>query len=559
MKWSEVKWSKVRSPLYLGLTLAFAILYGIMALFKAFRAEFVVQDDARFYLYWMARLTDPTAMPQDFIADYAQAVTPQGFTLLYRWAAHGGVDPLLFSKCLPFLLGILSALEMYYLAIAIVPIPLTAFLSSLILNQSLWFRDDLASATPRAFIYPCLLFLLYGLVKSRFWMMGLAIALQSFLYPPFTLVCLCLLAVHLWQQWRSHALTQELGQRSIGVMAIGIATFLPYLFASGSFAPVVSLAEGVKMLEFGSQGRLAYFMGSPWQFILFGEHSGLIPGMMPPLIWISLLLPVVWKSAHLKFQTAKPLLLNLLLTSVGLWGLAHGVWLRLYFPSRYVNHTFRIAAAIASAIVLTLLIDKSWQLWRDRSQCDRSRNAKLGCIISSVLLLLLVGYPHFSDFPRTNYRISTESGLFQTLRNVPNDRLVATLSEVANSIPVFAQRSVFFSREMANPYHLGYYRPLRQRIADALIAQYSPNFQDFATVVQRYGIDYWLVERNGWQPSYLQDKSKRWLSSIEPEYSKSLMQGRSSWLSQQEHSCQLWQDDRLTLLDTSCLLKQSAP
>jgi hypothetical protein len=542
-----------RSPLYFWLTVAFAVLYGAMAWGKAFRADYLVQDDARFYLYWMARLIDPTALPQDLMADYAQAVTPIGFTALYGVFAHWGISPLLLSKLLPFALGLVSAMAMYAVTMAIAPIRLTAFLSSLLLNQSLWFRDDLASATPRAFIYPCLLFFLYGLLRQRFWILGSAIGLQSLFYPPFTLVCLCLLAVFVWQRWRSRLLRREWVWRSLGVALIGIASLLPYVFASQPFGPVVSLAEGLQMLEFGEKGRLAYFFGSAWQFLGFGEHSGVIPGLMPPLIWLAVLLPFLGQQGRAQFQAASGLLLNLLVVSLGLWGMAHVVWLRLYFPSRYVNHTLRIAAAIAAAIVLTMLIEKTWQLWQDR---DRRRSLWVG--LSGVLLTLCISYPHLSDFPKTNYRISSEPALFQRLQNSPKDTMVATLSEVANAIPVFTQRSVLFSREMANPYHLGYYRQIRQRIADTLRAQYHADPKEFLGVVQRYGIRYWLIEANAWEAGYLTDKSKQWLSSIEPEYSQSLSQGRSSWLRQQSPFCQVWQSDRLSLLDTTCLIDRGS-
>ncbi|MCY7279006.1 MAG: hypothetical protein LH702_36035, partial [Phormidesmis sp. CAN_BIN44] len=63
---------------WLGLSLAFAALYGGLSLQEAFSSEYVIQDDARVYLIWMQRFLDSELFPHDLMADYFQSVTPGG-------------------------------------------------------------------------------------------------------------------------------------------------------------------------------------------------------------------------------------------------------------------------------------------------------------------------------------------------------------------------------------------------------------------------------------------------------------------------------------------------
>ncbi len=131
--------------------------YGVLALEKAFRANYVVQDDAREYVSWMQRFMDPDLFPQDLIANYFQSITPAGYAAVYHAMAGLGITPLVFSKILPIVLGLITTVYCFGVSLQIFPVPITAFISSLLLNQSLWFKSDLASATPKAFIYPLLL------------------------------------------------------------------------------------------------------------------------------------------------------------------------------------------------------------------------------------------------------------------------------------------------------------------------------------------------------------------------------------------------------------------
>ena len=106
---------------WLSLALLIAASYGAMALLPAFSNEYLVQDDARQHVVWMQRFVDPELFPNDLISDYYQSVAPYGYSTLYWLAAAAGVNPLVFNKLLPGLLGLGTTAYAYALAIRVFP------------------------------------------------------------------------------------------------------------------------------------------------------------------------------------------------------------------------------------------------------------------------------------------------------------------------------------------------------------------------------------------------------------------------------------------------------
>src|SRR5215212_3767018 len=87
------------SAVWLALSVAFAIGCGLGPMRLAFRSDYIVQDDARTFLFWMARFFDPELFPHDLMADYFAAVSPPAYTALHWLAAVVfGVDPFVLNK-----------------------------------------------------------------------------------------------------------------------------------------------------------------------------------------------------------------------------------------------------------------------------------------------------------------------------------------------------------------------------------------------------------------------------------------------------------------------------
>jgi hypothetical protein len=548
---------------WFGLSLAFAAFYGILGLQKAFRAEYVVQDDAREYVFWMQRFIDPELFSHDLIASYFQSITPPGYAAIFHLGASLGLSPLLFSKVLPLGLGLVTAAYCFAVCLQIFPVPTAGFVSSLLLSQSLWFKSDLASATPKAFIYPLLLAFSYYLLRKSWIALCVAIALAGLIYPPLVFIFLGILCLRLWN-WKQFSPLFERSQGHVWLCLIGLLlsllTILPYALASAEFAPLVSAAEAKAMPEFWAGGRHPYFNSNLWAFWLIGQHSGILPPLMPPLIWIGLLLPVILKHPT-RFPLAQQvkstitLLPQIGLVSVGLFLAAHVLWLKLFFPTRYTIHTFRVALAIAAGIGLTIGLDAVLCTYQGMvaAQFQKRRFGLL--VLTAIMGIVLMIYPNLSpQFPATNNRISGEAALYQFLQQQPKTIQIATLSTIANDIPTFAHRSVLVSEEYALPFHLGYYRQIRQRYADLIQAQYSPNVTTAQQIIQKYKVDFWLVEHNAFTPGYLPRAS--WLRSFQPAFTDAiahLESGSTPALAKLTNQCSVLETGSLSVLKAACI------
>ena len=153
----DTKISQKQVFFWFSLSLIFTAVYAILALQQAFSSEYVVQDDARQHVFWMLRFIEPNLFPDNLIADYFQSVAPAGYSNFYRGFAALGISPLLLNKLLPLGLGLIASGYFFAFSMQILPLPITSFMATLMFNQNIWRKDDLVSATPRAFIYPLFL------------------------------------------------------------------------------------------------------------------------------------------------------------------------------------------------------------------------------------------------------------------------------------------------------------------------------------------------------------------------------------------------------------------
>ncbi|MEC4985941.1 MAG: hypothetical protein SAJ37_09580 [Oscillatoria sp. PMC 1068.18] len=553
--------TKQRSAIvfWLVASLLFAAFCGFLGLQEAFREEYVVQDDARQHVFWMLRFLDGELFPNDLIADYFQAVAPPGYTGIYWLMAQLGIDPFLVNKLIPILLGLIATGYCFGIVWQIFPVPLAGFFASMLLNQSLWMKDDLVSATPRAFVYPLFLAFLYYLLKSRIVATSIAIALLGLFYPQYVLVSAGLLIIRLFFSNKDYLLT------GVGLVVAG-AIVSYYALTSSDFAPVISPELAKTLPEFGEGGRSAFFQTNLWSFYFLGTRSGFLHvGLVnPPTLCFWLFLPILNKFPK-RFPLVNQitpkvaLLWQLLIVGTGLFILAHLLLFKLHLPSRYTEHTLRIAVAIAAGIAFTIIFAAVSKLCQQQIR-HQGRVAPLqGIILATTYLLIaaIVLYPIWEErFPVTKYKIGHEPQLYEFFQQQPKDILIASTAQEANNLPSFAQRSILVGREYAIPYHLGYYNQFRQRVRDLIKAQYSPELTIVTQFINKYQINFWLLDRNAFSLEYLQNQ---WVEQYPPTSTQAeanLAAGKTPILATISETCAVFETDNLIILETKCILER---
>lgn len=551
---------------YLSLTLA--IICGILGIIPALSHQYIVQDDARSHVFWMARFLNPELFPNDIIADYFQSVAPQGYTHLYKLFSLIKIPPLLLNKILPIILGLITTAYCFKIAIQILPIPLAGFLSTLLLNQNLWLKDDLISGTPRAFFYPLFLgFLHYFLRKSSLGII-ITITLLGLFYPQGVFLSAALLTLD-FLHFRN--------QQKLTILTIGLTTafliLLPYALNTSEYSPIITLTQAKKLPEFFPGGRASFFSNNNFDFWLTGDRSGIIPpewlsqSFLPPQVWAGLLL-FIFLSLKERFPTQKItnkiiLLPELALGSTGIFLAAHLLLFRLHHPSRYSQHSFRIIMALAGGIAFTLIIDiirKKLHLLKH--SCKNKPFQKIKTISISIciyiVLTLLLLYPALTNnFPVTNYVVGKAPQLYEYLAQQPSDIRIASLALEANNIPTFAKRSILVSSEYALPYHQGYYSQIKQRAKDLIQAQYSPNLEQVKKIIRKYKIDFWLLDSQALTLEYVRKNHRlQQLNNTATTLVRAQMENGiiPSLLNVQE-SCRVLDIQDLVLLEAKCILE----
>ncbi|PSB49783.1 hypothetical protein C7B67_16320 [filamentous cyanobacterium Phorm 6] len=557
--------SRSRTIFWLILTLTFAAVYGILGTKQAFSAEYMVQDDARQHVFWMMRFIDPELFPNDFIANYFQSIAPAGYSTLYKLAATIGIHPLLFHKILPLFLALISTYYCFGLCLEMLPVPMTGFMASLLLNQHMWMTDDLASTTPRAFIYPIFLAFLYYLSRSSLLPCLGAIALIGLFYPPYALVAAGILVLRLlgWENGRL-CLSRDRPNYLFCSTGLGVifAVMLPYALDNSEFGPTYTAAEAKQMGVFAANGRNAFFRPNFKDYWLTGRGSGIFPKSLftPVTHCVGLLFPLLlfWRSAFPlanQIQSKIWLLLQLMLASLAMFFAAHATIFKLYQPGRYTAYSLRFVIVFISAIALTLIIDGVGH-WASKTATKCQLKNLVALITTATIAVVVILYPCFvEDFPSVGYVQGEMPELYKFFQQQPKDTLIASIAGEADNLPTFSQRAVLVAKEYAVPYQKGYYSRYLQRINDLIRVQYTPDRAILQNFINKYGIDFWMLDRNALTFQYVEDYG--WIDDFDatPEAMLSLKQGKIPALVPAMTSCAVFQNEIVVVLDASCIVK----
>ena len=553
--------SKGQVAFWLVLSLIFAAIYAGEGLQKAFASAYVVQDDARQYVFWMQRFIDPDLLPNDLIADYYKSVTPLGYAWLYHLIASVGITPLLLSKLLPMVLGIITTVYAFGVSMQILPLPITGFLSTLLLNQSLLLKDDLVSATPRSFLYTLFTAFLYYLLQRSWLPCLVSIALQGLFYPLVTLVSLCLLFIRLWK-WENGLLrlSKDREYYIFCMIAFGVAflSVLPSALLSAKYGPTIAGSLARTLPEFLPGGRSKFFHNNPFLFWINGKDSSLIPWLKVQAILVGFSLPFLMRYPARfplikEFKNKANILLQIVLASLVMFLASHALLFKLYCPSRYTEHTLRIVLAIAGGLAFTLMLDA---VLRSVGKIQSNKSFWKLALTGAIAIALLI-YPHLlKEFPRTAYKIGIGPAIYEFFQSQPKDILIASLEGEANLIPTFSKRSILVGSEYALPYHTKYYDQIRQRAIDLINAQYSPNSAQIKSFIQKYDIDFWLISHSAFKPEYI--SKNRWIMQYQPEANNainSIKQGKVPALSKIMPKCTVLDTQGLTILPAKCIIQ----
>ncbi len=560
------KTPRSRVIFWFSLSMIFAIIYAGLALTQAFEKYPLIHDDARVHTFWMQRFIDPELFPNDLIADYFQSVAPAGYLAVYKLGIFLGIEPLVFSRILPAIIGIISTPYFFGICLEILPVPFCGFVGALLMNQTIWLKDDVASGTPRAFLYPIFCAFLYYLLRNSTVGIVITITLIGLFYPQYVFIASGILILRLFCGKNRHfrGSRDKINRQMVwwGLSA-AFCVLLPYAMKTSEFGPTITKAQALQSLEFFPNGRNLFFHADPLDYWFFGRRSGMFSRSLftPATQCLALLSPLllVFRSRFPLVQQIKSgiwVLFQLLLSAIGMFFLAHAVLFKLHLPARYTGVSFRLILTILTAITITLIIDAllNWLEVKDNRLSILKPVISWGLI--SVIVISLLFYPSFvSRFPLVKYQQGRHPELYTFFQQQPKDILIASVSGEINQLPTYAKRSILIGREYTVPYHVGYYRQIEQRTFDLLQAHYSPNLEDVKALIQKYGVDLFLIELYAFVPEYFPGND--WMLEFEQgqEAYKLTQEGETSALAKTISKCTVFEQDTWFVVDADCILK----
>ncbi|ERN41919.1 hypothetical protein KR51_00014540 [Rubidibacter lacunae KORDI 51-2] len=566
---TQAERTRLGIAIWLGASLAIAILYGIWGLQETFSTDYVVASDVRQHVFWLLRYFDPELFTNDLIADYFESVSPAGFTAVYRSAISLGADPIWFSKILPIPIAIGMTVYCFLLVLELLPVPVAGFFASVLLLQIVWLNNDVPSATPRAFLYVFFPAFLYYLLRRSPIGCAISVALLGLFYPQYVLLSALVALVRLldWTQPKLR-LNRDPRDRVLcfTILAVAFVVLLPFAIGSSEYGPVVTYARGQFMAVFSENGRTPIFRNDPVNFYLGPGRTGLFPRALltPATLAVGLLLPgmlLLRKYFPLGDRTRNLSLIPQLMTAaILLYCAAHAFLFRLHLPSRYTNHSFKITVAVTAGVALTLLLDglAHWAIARQATKNPKNSSQIIAGGVATLLLACLLLYPRLLiDFPGSFYPRGGAVDLYQYLETLPKSIVIASLSDESDNIPTFARRSVLASWRLLSPYHLGYYEQMHQRAIAVINAQYASNPAEVKATIAAYDIDYWLLDRQAFSPEYLSEN--RWFGQW-PDLSARIIREQQSKtlpvLEQLQATCSTFESKTHVVLSARCILNQ---
>jgi hypothetical protein len=308
------------------------------------------------------------------------------------------------------------------------------------------------------------------------------------------------------------------------------------------------------MPEFLLGGRASFFDDQrPWKFWLQGNRSGIRLSINPALVGLGFLLPILWRFpsrfALIKQTKDIDLLLQVILSSLGLFLLAHIFIFKLFLPSRYTIHSLRIVMCLAAGLVFILIVDAILKNFTKRLKI-------ISVLTVTILTVLLLFYPNlfWKKFPRTGSITATQPEVYRFFQKQPKDIMIASLAREASNIPTFSHRSVLVSEEHALPYHLGYYRQIKQRATDLIDAQYSSDLKLVKNFISKYNVSFFLLDKNAFGAEYLEKNFwfKQW-KMVSQKIKMQLAQGKEPALKKIIPLCKDFENQDFLIIDSKCV------
>jgi hypothetical protein len=534
---------------YMIVSLLFSIALACFVEHRVFYDPSALNDDIRNQFYWLGRIQNPQLFPNDYIADYFTQpllVSPLVYGLYHSLAPI--IAPLQLSQILPLLLVMIASLFLYRFCVRYQD-EVYAFWVCYCFNVSIWLMKNLAGGLPRAFMYPLLFCLFWGIQTRRWVVVIINLWVSALIYPPGFLLGLVTFLIEIYRN--RHASGALAMLRSLGWTLIGLIPILIWRLGFNAhvteFGPLFTANGAEKLRDFYFGGRVVLY-SLPYQFQASSFPSDMLLGFLKRFPHLYIVIPVLifgillfLYKKYLRPRVAgfstPPVVKASLLASGTLYVLAWVCLFSLYVPERYLEYTLFMMPAFILGGFITMLIRKYPQ---------KKLSIAIGFIVISLFTSHFFWRDDLMEIPQREHL------LYSVLKKLPADAMIAAPPGLANNIPLYAEKSVFLSNEAYVPFHRNYFLTMKARLKDWLIAYYATDSRSVVALIQKYGINYIIVQPADFDASHLKRIPQKAYFAFDDSFFMTLKEAdlRSYYLLKVPSTCLLYKTKDFRVIDT---------
>jgi MFS family permease len=482
----------------LGLVIAAAVFLPPQAARMRLAADrYVFNDDAR---QWVVPFFDG-ALQDDWTSVYYRAITPAGQRALYAIA-----EPEALSKVLPFLLFALTCALVGMTTFALTRSGTAAAVSVCFLFSTAALMARMTGGSSRAFAFPIVAAVAYGLASGRPLVLAIATAAGAAFYPPAGMVAGVALVLSFgvrrplpplsysdasprqaseYESGGNGLRTPKLIAITVVVSAVLIA---PLVVSSRGYGRGIGPADVAAYPEAGPRGRYLPADRPPFPPVLTAAYRTLDWGLKPsgkrlvpaPLQGDAVARAIALALAALGLLFGARRLLLLPAAALLMFAIAAVLAPRLYLPTRYVAYAFVILPAIALPVAAFAL-----------ARNERRWPALAACIAA---LLLLGGTGSATAGFTMNAR--AEAALYEQLARSPDVQLVAGWpAGPVENVPYLARKRALLTYETHQALHTEATKLQRARMFALIDAYFATSPEPLRRLRDSFGVTHLIVDR----------------------------------------------------------------
>lgn len=442
----------------------------------------IISHDVKIHIYWMRRFQDPELFRGDLLTEFASSpfFAKKGVTSLYYLASYL-IDPVTFCAVLPLILVPVTAYYLFRLG-RLTKDNVTATSLVLLYLVMIWPRD--MAGFPRHFALPLLVSFLYYLILQRYIIVLLLLALQAHFYPPVFLLSVGVFAfcAAALESKRLRVDRRKAFYLAVSLLLAFVVLAPDYLwYRNERLGPSVTRAETLQIPTFREGSLLDYLM------------DAFRPGLHPRyklFMWLlhgTALAVVLTLRKGRRWHLPKEIL-ALPISAMAMFLVAHLFWPVFYVPMRYVL----LALPLFAMIVIAAYFLTAASVWAElvlRRDVVPTKSPIPGLLLFTVILVLL-------GIVWKNPRVlrCPNPVLYEFLKTLPKDILVAGHPADMEWVPTCARRKVLVSQKLRGQQYMKLYQEVERRTFDFFSAYYANSPETIRRFTEKYGIDYLVVD-----------------------------------------------------------------